>query len=71
MNVSSKRLNTLTDMSVQAAMSVLRAGLPEFPKVALDALKEEIHMHLSDTIESHIAGLTEDEARQVKEPKAF
>lgn len=64
MNISSKRLKTLTDMSVQAAMSVLRIGLPEFPKESIGALKEEIHMHLSDTIESHIAGLTEDEAKR-------
>lgn len=71
MNVSDKRLNLLIDNSIKAAMNVLTVGLPEFPKAALAQLKEEIEMHLSDTIESHVAGLTEEEYRKPKEPHPF
>lgn len=71
MNVSDRRLNTLIDTTVKAAMNVLTVGLPEFPKSALAQLKEEIEMHLADTIESHVAGLTEEEYRKSKEPHPF
>ncbi len=71
MDISEKRLNTLINLTVLNAMNTLKVGLPEFPKASLDALKGEIEMHLSDTIESHVAGLTEEEYRQPKEPKPF
>ena len=71
MNMSDKRLLTLINLTVQNAMNTLKVGLPEFPKASLDALKEEIEMHLADTIESHVAGLTEDEYRKPKEPAPF
>lgn len=71
MDISAKRLNKLTKLSVQGAMSVLTAGLPEFNKVAIDALKEEMEMCLSDMIESHVHGLTQDEYCESKEPAPF
>lgn len=71
MNVSDKRLNTLIDNSINAAMAVLTVGLPEFPKALLKQLREDIEMHLSDTIESHVAGLTEEEYRKPREPHPF
>jgi hypothetical protein len=52
-------------------MNTLRAGLPEFPKDTLESLQEDIEMHLSDTIESYIAGLTEEEYVQAEEPEPF
>jgi hypothetical protein len=71
MVVSEQRLNTLVDLAVQSAMNTLRAGLPEFPKDTLESLQEDIEMHLSDTIESYIAGLTEEEYVQAEEPEPF
>ncbi len=71
MVISEKRLNTLTTLAVQSAMNVLKVGLPEFPKSSLDMLKDDIEMYLSDTIESHVAGLTEEEYCKVKEPAPF
>lgn len=71
MVISDRRLNKLVGLAVDGAMSVLTAGLPEFPKSALAGLKEDIEMHLSDTIESHIAALTEDEYRKSREPQPF
>jgi hypothetical protein len=71
MVVSDQRLNTLVDLAVQSAMSTLRAGLPEFPKHSLAVLHDDIEMHLSDIIESYIAGLTEEEYVHSEEPEPF
>lgn len=71
MDISAKRLNKLTKLSVQGAMGALEAGLPEFNKEAIDRLKEEVDAVLSDMIESHIHGLTQDEYRASKEPSPF
>ncbi len=61
MEIAEDRLEKIIDESVTAAMAVIMQSLPELPEFALDDLKADIEMHLSDTIESHIHGLTEDE----------
>ncbi len=71
MEISKKRLNDLTNLAVTAAMSVLKAGLPEFSASAMKDLKEDIEMNLSDTIESHISALTEEDCRKVSFKKPF
>ena len=71
MEISKKRMDKLHKLSVQGAMSVLEAGLPEFNKIALAGLKEEIAVCLSDIIESHICGLTQEEYVVSKEPTPF
>ena len=71
MDISAKRLNKLTKLSLQGAMGVLEAGLPEFNKVAMTNLREEIESYLSDIIESHISCLTQEEYCVSKEPTPF
>lgn len=68
MDISAKRLDKL---ATQSAMATLEAGLPEFKMVALRDLKEEIEMSLSDIIESHVSGLTQDEYCVSNEPAPF
>jgi len=60
-DIAEDRLVKIIDDSVDAAMAVVKQSLPEFPDFALEDLKADIEMYLSDTIESHIAGLTEEE----------
>ena len=55
MEISAKRMNKLTKLSAQGAMTVLAAGLPEFSKTAINDMKEEIELFLSDIIESHVS----------------
>lgn len=71
MDISAKRLNKLTKLSVQGAMGALEAGLPEFNKDAIKNLKDEIEAVLSDIIESHVHGLTQEEYCASKEPAPF
>lgn len=71
MLISAKRLNKLTKLATQSAMATLEAGLPEFKMIAIRDLREEIEMHLSDIIESHVSGLTQDECCVSKEPAPF
>lgn len=71
MDISAKRLNKLTKLSAQCAMNVLAAGLPEFSKIAISDMKEEIEAVLSDIIESHVHGLTQSEYCVSKEPTPF
>ena len=71
MDISAKRLNKLTKLSLQGVMGVLEAGLPEFNKVAMANLKDEIETYLSDIIESHVNCLTQDEYCVSKEPAPF
>ena len=46
MEISAKRLNKLTKLSAQGAMNVLAAGLPEFSKIAISDMKEEIELNI-------------------------
>lgn len=71
MDISAKRLNKLTKFATQSAMATLEAGLPEFNMVALRDLREAVEMSLSDIIESHVHGLTQDEYVANKEPAPF
>lgn len=67
MKITVKRLYALVKNTTRASMSVLTVGLPEFTKGPLKDLQDEIDLAIFDIVESHIAGLIEDEMQIAKD----